>query len=359
MERKAGLLARFFPLLLGVTPWLLLLLWMLSHLESNNSQLPYLFVISIVGLIVCFGTIDGFRAYKRSRQPCIHGVSAKGHCVICKAEGERLRADREAKVQEETRRRTIRDAAEKLREEEITRLSTAWLNQADSYLTMTPRQFEDAIAELFKRLGYRVQQTPFTNDGGKDAIAWKDGKKVLIECKRYGENKLIGRRDLQIFMAAMLEEKADEGFYINTGLFSTTAYKYAEKNRITLYNRATFPDLVSQAYPKSVAALRTKVMCLECGSIILAPVAVSQSVSSQCPNGHLVAMNIGRMDLNNIPPEAPTCDRCGSPMRLLRRRRFWGCSRYPICRSKKYISRVEFSRLARSNFQFRSADRGR
>lgn len=82
---------------------------------------------------------------------------------------------------------------------------------------MSPRQFEDAIAELFKRLGYKVRQTPYSSDGGKDAVAWKDNKKVLIECKRFAINRSVGRRDIQILHSAIVDAKAEEGFYVTTG----------------------------------------------------------------------------------------------------------------------------------------------
>ena len=67
---------------------------------------------------------------------------------------------------------------------------------------MGSKEFEDSIAKVFRKLGYRVTQTPYSRDGGKDAIAWKDNKKYVIECKRYGTGSSVGRRDLQILLAA-------------------------------------------------------------------------------------------------------------------------------------------------------------
>jgi HJR/Mrr/RecB family endonuclease len=72
-----------------------------------------------------------------------------------------------------------------MRDAELKRLSDAWLALPKSYCDMTPMQFESTICELFRKLGYRVTQTPFSNDGGKDAIAYKDGETFLIECKQY------------------------------------------------------------------------------------------------------------------------------------------------------------------------------
>ena len=92
---------------------------------------------------------------------------------------------------------------------------------------MTWQQFEDAIAQLFRSLGYQVKQTPRSGDGGKDAILVKDGAKYALECKRYSEATPIGRPHLQKFFAAMHDEGADGGFYVNTGVFSRQAVESA------------------------------------------------------------------------------------------------------------------------------------
>src|SRR5258708_40186259 len=114
---------------------------------------------------------------------------------------------------------------------------------------MSPQQCENEIAEVFRQLGYLVKQTPYSNDRGKDAIAGKDGQKFLIESKRYGREKTIGRRELQIFLAAMKEEAVEAGLYLNTGKFASTAYEYALQNHIQLIDKEKFPTLINTAFP--------------------------------------------------------------------------------------------------------------
>lgn len=189
---------------------------------------------------------------------------------------------------------------------------------------MNPRQFEGAVAELFRALGYSVKQTPFSNDGGKDAIAQKDGKTYLIECKRYDETNSIGRRDIQIFVAAMQDEKADGGFYINTGIFTKTAREYAEKNSIVIYDRLRLPLLVNQVYPVPADITKADVMCPECGKVVSMPVG-DAPVTGMCDNGHSLTSNITKDMLRVVSSGVPLCDRCGSPMRIVKgyRGRFW------------------------------------
>jgi hypothetical protein len=63
-------------------------------------------------------------------------------------------------------------------------------------------------------LRYAVIQTPYRNDQGRDAILSKDGHKFLLKCKKYGENNVSGRPDLQRFHSAIVTEKAISGFKI-------------------------------------------------------------------------------------------------------------------------------------------------
>jgi restriction system protein len=205
---------------------------------------------------------------------------------------------------------------------------------------MSPRQFENAIAELFRKFGYEVKQTPFSNDGGKDAIAIKDGKKYLIECKRYAADNSVGRRDIQIFVAAIQEEKANGGYYVNTGVFTQPAIAYAKKNNILLYDRQLLASLINQAYPVSFDAGHTNVMCLECGAVTSMPL-LDHPVTGTCSNGHSITSGLVKADLRVLSScDIPYCERCGAPMTIvaLRGRRFWGCSRYPACKASKSMS---------------------
>jgi len=61
---------------------------------------------------------------------------------------------------------------------------------------LTPRQYEELVAELFRDMGYDVKLTKATRDGGKDilaAIKTEVGQLLcLIEAKRYREDRKIG-----------------------------------------------------------------------------------------------------------------------------------------------------------------------
>ncbi len=286
----------------------------------------------------------------RRNRRCAHGVrkGKDGGCSECIAEEERRNAEWQARRAIQEQKNAIKKEAAALHASEFNNLKKKWLSRPELYLQMSPRQFEEAIASLFRQLGYQVELTPYCNDRGKDAIAWKDGKKYLIECKRYDALNTIGRRDLQIFVAAMKEENADAGFYINTGRFANTVPDYASQNQIDLYDRDSFPALVNSAFPIRETASGVDVMCLECGAVVLLPVDAAPTTGS-CPNNHAVINDITMARVANasfapVPvmsgaPSLPdrSCDRCGSKMRVVNgwRGRFWGCSSYPKCKSTK------------------------
>lgn len=284
-------------------------------------------------------------AVKRNKR-CPHGI--RRGCDKCIAEEERRQAEWKASQAVYERKKTIKREATALLNAELRALTTKWLSKFELYRQMTPQRFEDSIAVLFRQLGYEVKQTPYSNDRGKDAIAWKGGKKYLIECKHYGADKLIGRRDLQIFVAAMKEENAEAGFYINLGRFAKTVAEYAEQNQIALYDGERFPILVNAAFPVKEETSTAKAMCLECGAVLTLPIAEAPT-SGVCENGHAVTNDItvarvltapfAPLPSMSGPPTLPDirCHRCNSKMRLVngRRGKFWGCSQYPKCKGAK------------------------
>ena len=294
-----------------------------------------------------------FAAVKRNRR-CTHGVrrGKDGGCDECFTEEEQRQAEWKASQAVHQRKQAIKKDAAALRKSELQSLTANWLSRSELYLQMSPQRFEDSIAALSRQLGYEVKQTPYSNDRGKDAVALKDGKKYLIECKRYSANNTIGRRDLQIFVAAMKEENADAGFYINTGRFAKTAIEYASQNQIYLYDAEQFPTPVNAAFPVKKEISTAKVMCSECGAVLVLPVG-EVPTSGLCENGHAVTNDITVVTLLNSPlakfhllsdpPSLPDviCERCNCKMRVVNgwRGKFWGCSQYPKCKFTKRYGR--------------------
>ena len=99
---------------------------------------------------------------------------------------------------------------------------------------MKHREFEQYIADLFSRLGYKTKVTGRPSDGGIDVIAEKDGIKHYIQCKKYITSK-VGVGALRDFYGAIADHLANgKGYFITTNKFTLEAEQFAEDKPIEL-----------------------------------------------------------------------------------------------------------------------------
>ncbi len=291
--------------------------------------------LAILGIATA--TYKSAEKFREGMKRCSHGVRKANeqqceHCTSEKAAREKRFVEESA---ERERKRALLKESNALRSAEIVRLSTAWLARSDTYFSMSPTEFEDAVARLFLELGYDVKQTPYSNDGGKDAILWKGSKKYVLECKRYDREALTGRRDMQILIAAMHDEGADGAFFVSTGRFARTATVYAKENGIRIYDGDHLPILVNSAFGNQQLAARAKVMCQSCGEIVTFDVFNPRNAQGVCGQGHQVICNITPPDLKvAVTLETPFCPAHKIPMKMVKESwgEFWKC---PMHRCKE------------------------
>lgn len=118
----------------------------------------------------------------------------------------------------------------------------------DMYL-LEARQFEELVAELWARMGYEVELTPETRDGGRDIVAWKSNEiktQVLIECKRYAPGRPVGISVAQRMLGAIAQYDASQGVIATTSTFTRDAIKVieAKQNRLTGHKFSDLVDLL-------------------------------------------------------------------------------------------------------------------
>lgn len=117
----------------------------------------------------------------------------------------------------------------------------------DDLYELTPREFEEYIYSLLQYYGYEdVELTPYSNDKGVDVIAYKGNQKVVVQCKRYKKSH-VGSPEIQTFIGAMANAKADYGLFITTSMFSFEAEQMAKNNPIKLVNRIELAKMISEA----------------------------------------------------------------------------------------------------------------
>lgn len=92
---------------------------------------------------------------------------------------------------------------------------------------LKPGMFEDVMTEIYRRLGYNVQKTKKTRDGGKDILIRKSdilGDFIYyVECKRFSPNRAIGVGIVRDFCGAVNIDRVNGGIIATTSYFSKDA----------------------------------------------------------------------------------------------------------------------------------------
>ena len=117
-------------------------------------------------------------------------------------------------------------------------------------LKLTPAQFEEGVADLLQRLGYRsVQRVGRSGDLGVDITCQdKEGRSVAVQCKQYTGAR-IGSKDIQTFIGMQrVHHGADRGMFVTTSEFTTPARNLAERHGITLIDDKELLNRIRQAY---------------------------------------------------------------------------------------------------------------
>lgn len=111
-------------------------------------------------------------------------------------------------------------------------------NDPERIHELTPRQFEEFVAEVLHRLGYDVTLTPATKDGGKDIYAAKKDHLgsflYLVECKKYARDNHVGVGIIRQLNGVVHAERATAGILATTSFFTREAIEFQKQVSHTL-----------------------------------------------------------------------------------------------------------------------------
>jgi restriction system protein len=92
---------------------------------------------------------------------------------------------------------------------------------------LSPRQFEELVAELLAGQGYDVALTPPSRDGGFDIIAVKNDAlgrlRFLVECKRYDAANHVEVGIVRSLLGVVQQQQATAGVVVTTSFFTRGA----------------------------------------------------------------------------------------------------------------------------------------
>jgi hypothetical protein len=95
---------------------------------------------------------------------------------------------------------------------------------------LSPRQFEELVAELFIEKGYQVELTQQTRDGGKDLIIMNRSDignfMIYAECKHYRPDRPVGVDVVTQLLGRINFDRATAGMVVTSSYFSPDAKNF-------------------------------------------------------------------------------------------------------------------------------------
>lgn len=120
------------------------------------------------------------------------------------------------------------------------------------YHILGPTEFEHAIAYLCQRDGCtNVEVIGGAGDLGADVVATApDGRRIVIQCKRYGPTNKVGSPEMQRFGGTCYAvHHAHIPVMVTTSTFTRQAVSYADAQRIRLYDEQALAGWATQTGP--------------------------------------------------------------------------------------------------------------
>ncbi|WOH39407.1 restriction endonuclease [Thalassotalea fonticola] len=171
----------------------------------------------------------------------------------------------------------------------------AFESQTDPLKSITWREFEMLVGEVYKSLGYKVFETKGGADGGIDLILKRNGEKAIVQCKQWRTQK-IGVKTVRELYGVMVAENADRAIVMCSGTYTGEAYVFAKGKPLELIGGTQLKgmiDSVSTNRPIDTQPKLNEKSCVSCGNKMLVRTA------KKGPNAG---------------------------------NKFWGCSAFPRCR---------------------------
>lgn len=122
--------------------------------------------------------------------------------------------------------------------------------QKQSATYMSEVELEKFAAQVYKKMGYKVQHAGQTGDHGIDVmLVSPHNQREIVQCKQW--SKPVGEAVIRDLYGAMMHEKAIRGWLWAPRGFSEPARAWAKGKAIALIDDKEIDRLVSIAYGKN------------------------------------------------------------------------------------------------------------
>lgn len=163
-------------------------------------------------------------------------------------------------------------------------------------------QFEVYLKTLFKELGYKTKVTKGTSDFGADLILEKNGKKTVVQAKRYKYKSNVSLEAIQQVYTAIPYYKANKACVITNSQYTKSAKVLAHACNVELIDRRKLVNLINKINPS------------------ITPEKIKKTV----------------------PPKERKCPKCKSSLVIRHNKNgdeFFGCSGFPNCKHTEPVAK--------------------
>lgn len=170
------------------------------------------------------------------------------------------------------------------------------------------QQFEELIADAFRRHGYRVREVGGRGraDGGVELVLSRDGETTVVQAKHW-RNDRVGVQLVRELYGVQRALQAERSMFVAIGRYTADAQQLAAQVGMTLINGEELPRIIGAGLSRAPLVLPT-----------------------------------------TAPASAPTCPACGGDMARRMARggpnaghEFFGCVRFPDCRGTTPVAEEE------------------
>ena len=113
-------------------------------------------------------------------------------------------------------------------------LMSYFAENPNALYSIEPRLFEEIIAEIFKKFGFKTTLTKKTHDGGYDIFAIEQREftqnKYIIECKRYAPHRKIDISLVRNLYAVKTHNLVTKALLVTTSTFTPAAIAFQRQH---------------------------------------------------------------------------------------------------------------------------------
>ena len=122
------------------------------------------------------------------------------------------------------------------------------------WFELSPFEFEEVVADWYKRQGYMVKVTPKSGDNGVDIIISKGSYTAYVQCKRYRTSK-VDRPTLNALYGVVCADKVSQGIVVCLLGVTDGAKEFADRvgiKIVTIENLSPKEDLFHHKVAKEL-----------------------------------------------------------------------------------------------------------